>query len=132
MKISIRDTEKLADAINAAQTHCKERLINVTDVQKAVEVIQKRLDETLFKKDQYSLVFDVDLHHQSFSSKYRYSAHSTHFTLEKTKSGWFVIDVSRDYCRDSRFFICKNIETKKEELLSFALKNFHKETVLPL
>lgn len=132
MKINVKKTEELAQALEQVQQRCRSRTISPADVTRAIEIIELRTGEFLYKKDQIGLVFNVDIHHHSFTRKFNRSMPiSTQFSIELCKSGWFVTSIHRSICEE-RLFTCTNLAVKEKELSYFAVKTFHRESILPL
>ena len=94
MKINITNEAKLAEAINKAQKRAKTRTIEAKDVRAAVEKIEKEL--RIPKKSMVGIQAEIDANAQDFPKAYKYSPESTVVDVERTASGWVVIDIRRD------------------------------------
>ena len=122
MKINTTNTEKVNQAIAAAEGRATARTICMDDVQTAIKSIEKRLSLLLFKKDWKGLKFGVDSNAQSFPSSYKYTpyAYSTQIVLERGATGWFVTEIYRAPCGGPTQEITPvNIFTKTKEMASF-------------
>lgn len=97
MKINVTSTDKLAAAITEAEGQSRVRLIAPTDVQRAVARIEKRLVDLLPKKVWSGLRFEVNPAGESVANAYKGVPMSTHVTVERFPSGWFVTQIRRHY-----------------------------------
>lgn len=99
MKILIN--EKNADKINAAikeaEGRASVRTVTFTEVMKSVKHIETVLG--IPKAKMVGIIADVDYHAQNFPNAYKCTPESTHFCMERTKSGWVLYSVSRETTR---------------------------------
>lgn len=119
MKINVTATEKLSAAIKTAQGRASARTIDAEEIKSEVKRIEIALSRILNKKDWVGAVFNIDINAQSFPGAYNGTPESTHFTLERFASGWFVTDVSRKYTKTSRRNELKLTEDQKSKLADF-------------
>lgn len=95
--ISIKNIEKLTEAINAAEGRATARTITAQGITRQLEYIEKTL--RIKKKDMVGIKTDVDIHAQNFPNAYKYRPESTHFRAERRSSGWYITDIYRCYTR---------------------------------
>lgn len=91
MKINITNTEKLTEAIKAAEGKATARTITAKDivyVLNKINIPKNRLDGTVVH-------YDGGEH---FPSAYKYRPESTHWTAENRNGRWYVTDIRRAYC----------------------------------
>jgi hypothetical protein len=120
MKINVTRTEKLTAAINDAQARASVRTIVAADVEWAIGGIEQRLKGLMYKKDWAGLVFDCDMNAQEFPGAYKGTPESTHFTLERGATGWFVTAIYRGECRrPTQRITCRNIAAYAEKIAEF-------------
>ena len=124
MKINIKNTEKLAEAIASAEVRCSARTISAKDIQKEAAHIETKLSKILAKKDWPGIKFTIDLNAQSFPGKYRGIPESTKFTLERFSSGWFVTAIYRGRTASSRKNEARLTESQKVAMADYILTNY--------
>ena len=125
IRINVNNTDKLNEAIAAAEGKASVRRLTADLVHTYVQHIEKMLSTRLLKNDWAGLEFSVDPHAQSFPGAYKGRPESTHFELERTASGWFVTRIMRNDCRSPKNrIICHNMEDKSEALVTFAKENW--------
>jgi len=123
MKINIKNKEKMIQAIEKVEQKAKARILQLTNpVDAAIADIEGRLSTLLNKKDWIGLKFSIDAHAQHFPLSYNYTPMSTHVTIERFKSGWFMIHCFRSGTGVTRIEPL-NIRTKKDEIAAFLEKS---------
>lgn len=123
MKINIKNTEKLAEAIASAEVRCSARTISAKDIQNAAAHIEKKLANILAKKDWPGIKYTIDLNAQVFRG-YRGIPESTKFTLERFSSGWFVTDIYRGRTECSRKNEARLTESQKIAMVDYIQTNY--------
>ena len=95
MKILVKEKNlaKLNAAIKEAEGRATARTIDAETIFKCAAHIERVLG--IPKVKMIGIVANVDYHSQNFPNAYKYTPESTHFTMEYTKSGWVLLDVSR-------------------------------------
>lgn len=122
MKINVTNTEKVQSAIDTIQTaRMTERLIDAEVVQARADALQAWLDERLYRKDQPGLTFRIDEHGQNFPHSYKGTPYSTRYTLERTASGWFLVEVFRGYCQGPTQTVQVDLTDKADALARYAM-----------
>jgi hypothetical protein len=121
MKINVSNKEKINTAIKGFEGNLVSvRTLDADMVESMVERIEEKLSCLLLKKDWINLRFKVDYHAQSFPGSYNGTPESTQFTLERFRSGWFVVDINRDFTRfETQVIIPVNLDTKQKEVTDF-------------
>ena len=105
MKKCIFVNEKNRDAIDTsfadAQKGCSARKAGYDDVISSIDAIERHLN--IPKTRMMGVTADVDIHAQDFAKAYAKKSYSppqsTHFRLERKRSGWALIGVHRSNCR---------------------------------
>ena len=123
MKINIKNTEKLAAAIESVELRCSARKISVKDIQSEVVRIEKKLTNILAKKDWTGIKFYIDIHAHAFRG-YKGIPVSTKFTLERFSSGWFVTEVYRGRTATSRKNEARLTESQKIAMADYVQANY--------
>lgn len=102
MKIIIKkqNEERIKSALEAVQKRTKVRNVDVNNIYKMVEEIEKKLE--IPETSMLGIKADVDYNAQNFCRAYRYIPESTHVCLEKFVSGWGITGIERRRCRPSR------------------------------
>lgn len=124
MKINVNNTAKLAAELADVQKRESARTIELGDITAEVARIEADLAKLLNKKDWVGVVVSIDLHAQAFPGAYKGAPESTHFTLERGASAWFVTSLSRRYTRTSRNNELRLLDSHKAAMVEFVLKNF--------
>lgn len=117
--INVTNTEKLRAALLKAQERATVRCISSDEFAEAVEHIEAKLSGMLFKKDWTGLQFRVNPCAQSFPSAYSYTPESTHFTVVRRPSGWFVSDIERAPCGEA-MISPRGLAEKADALVAFS------------
>lgn len=94
--VNEKNETKIADAIANAQGKATARTIDIGDVYRATQCLDK-LD--IPKKYKEGLAYDVDMNAQNFPNAYRFVPESTHFVLTYKKGSWRISDIRRAMCR---------------------------------
>lgn len=101
--VILNDNRKNRAALQAAldriQSRSRVRTIDVGDVYKAAEHVERKLDIT--KKALEGVRIHVDLHAQTFPNAYRGIPESTQFDMVFSKRFWRVTKVSRERCESN-------------------------------
>lgn len=97
MKLFVKETnaDKINKEIEKVEGRCSVRCIDYTDIEGAVEDIEKRLD--IPQSHLKGIVAKVDPWAQKFPNAYKYAPYSTQFTVERFASGWAVTEIKRTY-----------------------------------
>jgi len=105
MIIRESNRDRIQSIIDEVQKRSREREICYNDIEKYVGILEEKLD--IPKKDMEGVVAHIDIHAQDFPRAYQYKASSTHFIVERKKSGWNLADVFRQDTRgeNSRFLV---------------------------
>jgi len=122
MKIKVSNKEKLSSVIEQVEARARVRCISVEDIEDAVKHIEKRLSAVLFKKDWVGLSFSVSPHCGQMPNSYKGTPEATKFKLERSASGWVVVDVSRGYM-DSVYISSLGMKAKADALVDFICSN---------
>ena len=125
MKIKVTDKEKLQKELDAAQAKARVRTVDYRDIIEAVEKAEERLSQILFKKDWIDLEVHCDPNSQKFPGAYKGRPESTHFTIKRCSSGWFVVKIDRYDCDETQnHYWINGIEKKADQIVEFAKKSF--------
>lgn len=125
MKVNVKDREKLEKCLKIVQHRASARTIDLSYISHAVEKAEEQLSKMLYKKDWVDIVVHCDPHSQKFPSSYKGRPESTQFEIRKYPSGWFVVSLSRRYCRERAYhYEFTNIAHKSEQLVEFAKRPF--------
>lgn len=121
MKINVSNKEKISTAIKDIEgSLVSARTLDAEMVESMVERIEEKLSSLLPKKDWTKLRFEIDCYAQSFPGSYNGAPESTQFTLERFRSGWFVVDIIRDLTRSKTQVITPiNLDIKQKEIIDF-------------
>ncbi|WP_312224618.1 hypothetical protein [Stutzerimonas nitrititolerans] len=122
MKIKVSNKEKLSSVIEQVEARARVRCISVEDIESAVKHIEKRLSAVLFKKDWVGLTFSVSPHCGQVPNSYKGTPEATKFKLERSASGWFLVDVSRGYMGNIYIRI-SGMKTKADALVDYVCSN---------
>lgn len=90
-KINIQNIEKLAAAVDAAQSKAKMRTVTAADIVRTlgnIRIPKSRLSGT-------KVYWDGGEH---FPNAYKWTPESTHWTAENVNGTWYVTDISRGRC----------------------------------
>ena len=125
MKINVNNIEKLTEVINVVEERAKVRTVLPSNV---AYYIGAELEKVLFnkglpKKEWKGLRFKFNPNAQDFPRAYKYNPEATVVTVERFASGWFVVNVSRDYCSNKRWEMLGKLNDSQEQAI---LKNFYK------
>lgn len=125
MKINVKDEEKITKELANVQKLAKTRTVEYKDILTAVEKVEERLSQLLFKKDWVGLSVWCDPNSQEFAASYNGIPQSTQFILRRFPSGWFVTKICRIYCGKSyKHYHISGFEKKAAELVDFASMPF--------
>ena len=125
IKITAANAEKISEAVAAIEgNRVSIRTLHWHSIASAVEDIEKDLSRRLYKKDWIGLTISADTHAQKFPNSYKGTPESTHFTIERRASGWFLTDVCRSRCGSVEYSI--DLGGCGDLLVEFAEKNFCK------
>lgn len=94
MKVNLNNIEKLTAAIDAAQGKCRIRLLDVDDLDFAVEHAEFCLTEAGIPKKAWKGV-TVFVNFHTVSMSYQFPPEGTVATIQRFASGWFVTAISR-------------------------------------
>lgn len=112
MLIKEENREKIEKMIKAAEGRATTRLLTWKDIQQAIQNVEIHLG--IAKKDLVGVYVDVDVNAQDFPNAYKYTPHSTQFTMVRKKSGWDLVSVERYTTRrpNSRYIVELTEEAK--------------------
>lgn len=125
MKINTNNTEAINTAIAEVEGLATARTITATDIQDAVEYIEKGLTGLMPKNKWQKLRFAVDPNAQSFPAAYKYTPESTQFVLERGSKDWFVVKIERDRCQGPTMqYRPLNFHDRMLAIVEFVTRNF--------
>lgn len=111
---------KLQELLNISQERCTARILEVKDVKKLIEKIEKRLNELgLPKTYRDNLTVFCDPFKEEFAQAYNYTPQGTHITLCYKNNNWRVLTTYRADCNG-----------KSEKALQFNFTDDQKERIL--
>ena len=107
MKVNLA---KAQTVIDEAQKRCRERLLDAEDVKKEIAAAEQRLDEWgIAKKDWVGCRVMVTDGFGKIPNCYRGRPEATFVTVERFKTGWFVVCAKRAYALSSAWRITHRI-----------------------
>ena len=114
--INEKNMNRIQQELDLVQKRSKVRTIDASNIVSACNRIEKVLGGT--KKALVGTVATIDLNAQDFPNAYKYVPESTIIKIERTSSGWKLIDVYRDVCRrwKDEYSIGLTEQTKQEIL----------------
>ena len=126
MRINLNNDMKLNDALCTVQhKRINARCISRLSMRMEISHLENRLSRILFKKDWRGLVFRIDIHASNFPNAYKGTPDSTHFTVERGASGWFVTWIGRNCTRSAaQRIIPANLETKSDLINEYMQTKF--------
>lgn len=95
--IIITNSNKLSEAIKAAEVRTRTRRITPEDITEGCHMAEKRMGIPRIHMDGVSI--SVDMNAQKFPSCYKGIPESTHFNAINRKGKWYVTEVYRSKCR---------------------------------
>ena len=101
MKINVKNTEKVNATLEAVQSRAKVRLSSARDVSATIEQIEARLKTLKVPKKAWLGIRVVDQRLERFAGAYKWLPEATHFTVQRFKTGWFLVKARRNYCEGS-------------------------------
>lgn len=111
---------KLQELLNETQERCTTRILEVEDVKKLIEKIEKRLNDLgLLKTYRNYLKVDCNPYQEEFAQAYKYTPQGTHITLVYKNNNWRVLETYRANCNG-----------KSEKALQFNFTDDQKERIL--
>ena len=114
IKFTKNNEEKLKVIIAGVEGKARERLLCLTDINTALEKVEKHLN--IKKKALEGTEIYVDVNAQSFPNAYRYIPYSTNFKAKYRKGTWLISDITRSECTE-RYVLIILPETAKVALL---------------
>jgi len=122
MKINVNNTDKLNTAINEIEgSRVSVRTITAEDIADAIKSAEKRLSALMPKTHWKGVKLSVDLHASTFPASYNGTPESTQFVVERSASGWFVVDIKRYKCKGpSEKAVFTFTGEQKEKMVEFA------------
>lgn len=112
--------KKLEELLNISQERCTARILEVEDVKKLIEKIEKRLNELgLLKTYRNGLTVDCNPYQEEFAQAYKYTPEGTKITLVYNNNNWRVLEAYRANCNG-----------KSEKALQFDFTDDQKERIL--
>jgi len=101
MKINLKNEEKVNPLLKEVERRAQVRTVgDLENFLNKTEDLFKKMDSMLPKKDQVGIVVDIDINAQNFPVCYmnRGNPESTHISIKRFPSGWFIIDCGRYGC----------------------------------
>ena len=114
IKFTKNNEEKLKVIIAGVEGKARERLLCLTDINTALEKVEKHLN--IKKKALEGTEIYVDVNAQSFPNAYKYIPYSTNFKAKYRKGTWLISDITRSECTE-RYVLIILPETAKVALL---------------
>lgn len=112
--------KKLQELLNDCQERCTSRILEVKDIKKLIEKIEKRLTNLgLAKAYRNGLMVDCNPFLNEFPQAYKYTASGTYIILSYDKNNWRVLNAYRANCKGNN-----------EKALQFNFTNEQKERIL--
>ena len=93
--INGKHKDKLKEALEKEQTHCKARVLSCLDVENILNGITDRLSISKKSMDGIKLKYTGA---EKFPRAYKYTPESTHFEAEHNGRYWIVTSVNRSTC----------------------------------
>ena len=111
---------KLEELLNETQERCTTRILEVEDIKKLIEKIEKRLNDLgLAKTYRNGLTVDCNPFLNEFPQAYKYTPSGTYIILNYDKNNWRVLNAYRT-----------NYKGKSEKALKFYFTDDQKERIL--
>jgi hypothetical protein len=98
MKVNLKNVDKVNATLEAVQRRAKVRLIYSTHVNAAIERIENRLKTLKVPKKEWVGIVVTDQRLERFAGAYKWAPEATHFTIQRFKSGWFLVACERNDC----------------------------------
>ncbi len=98
MKINVKNTEKINIALDDMQSRARVRLTTAIDVSETIKIIEDRLIVLRVPKKAWVGIKITNRMLEQFPGAYKGHPESTHFTVERFSSGWFLTSTERDWC----------------------------------
>ena len=112
--------KKLEELLNINQERCTVRTLDLEDIKKLIEKIEKRLTELgLSKTYRNDLKVDCNPYQEEFAQAYKYTPEGTKITLVYKNNNWRVLTAYRANCNG-----------KDEKALEFYFTKDQKERIL--
>lgn len=112
--------KKLEELLNISQERCTARTLDLEDIKKLIEKIEKRLNELgLLKTYRNGLTVDCNPYQEEFAQAYKYTPEGTKITLIYKNNNWRVLETYRANCNG-----------KSEKALQFDFTDDQKERIL--
>lgn len=103
------------EAIRAAEGRAKERRINVECILDAIHDVEDLLN--INKKAMEGITVDCDPNAQHFPRAYKYIPESTQFTIKFEHDKWWLTDIRRENCRNTKKAVIHHTEASKAALI---------------
>lgn len=111
---------KLQELLNDSQERCTARTLDLKDIKKLIEKIEKKLNDLgLPKTYRDDLTVFCDPYQEEFAQAYKYTPQGTHITLVYKNNNWRVLTCYRANCNG-----------KSEKALEFIFTDEQKERIL--
>lgn len=111
---------KLQELLNETQERCTARTLDLEDVKKLIEKIEKRLNDLgLLKTYRNDLKVDCNPYQEEFAQAYKYTPEGTKITLVYKNNNWRVLTAYRANCNG-----------KSNKALEFYFTDDQKERIL--
>ncbi len=124
MKINVNAVDKINQELEKAQELARVRTVRYEDILTAVEKVEQRLGQLLFKKDWVGLSVWCDPNAQTFPHAYKGTPMSTQFQMKRYPSGWFITWIGRASCSGSHRYAIAGLTKKENELVEYATRPF--------
>lgn len=116
-----KEEEELFKVLERAQKGCRTRLCDYTDIEYAVEYLDKVFGR-IPKCHRKGLTVQINKHAQQFASSYRGVPSSTYFTVVYQQKGWYVKDIKRQPCGSVKFRTIVMPEEAQQALIRSYMK----------
>lgn len=111
---------KLQELLNKTQERCTTRTLDLEDIKKLIEKVEKRLTELgLPKTYRNNLKVDCNPYQEEYPQAYKYTPQGTYITLVYKNNNWRVLTAYRSNCNG-----------KSEKALEFDFTDDQKERIL--
>lgn len=103
------------EAIRAAEGRAKERRINIECILDAINDVEELLN--INKKAMEGISVDCDPNAQHFPKAYKFTPESTQFTIKFEHNKWWLTDIRRENCRNTKKAVIHHTEASKAALI---------------
>ena len=96
-KINVRDTEKITARLTIIEKGCRERLFDMTRIERAIKKAEIQLSRFGIAT-KYHIGCQIELDSEKLPNAYRGVAYGTEIRLKRFPTGWFVTHIHRVPC----------------------------------